>query len=170
MKEIKNQRGFSTLEIILVVSIIGIFSTVAVPKMTRLVDKVCLDYEMKHLYSDLNLARSVGKSSTFHGGIFPDIEDSQHKLEFWIYGKNYTTATARNRYQIMRSSVSAYRHHLTNNINLDLLHGNALQKFTFNNQNRYDEWSKTIELDLKSKPVAVIYFDSVGRWRGSYVK
>lgn len=174
MKEIKNQRGFSTLEIILVVSIIGIFSTVAVPKMTRLVDKVCLDYEMKHLYSDLNLARLVGKSSTFNGGIFPDIEDAQPKVEFWIYGKNYSTATARNHYQFMCPSVSSYpqyRHNLTNGIELEFNRSDSVKKITFNNPSRYSSENNTA-LTLKSKfgNSAYIIFDSVGRWRGSYEK
>ena len=90
----KNQNGFATLEIILVIGIIAIFSTVAVPKMARILDKVALDYELKHLYSDLNFARSIGKSSTFDGGIFPSGFDNtgNGQIEFWIYSRKlYTT-------------------------------------------------------------------------------
>ena len=166
MKEIKNQRGFSTLEIILVVSIIGIFAGVAVPKMARTVDKVCLDYEMKHLYSDLNLARSIGKTSTFNGGIFPYIENAQHSIEFWIYCGEYTTVSARNRYQIMRLSVTSspyYRHNLSNDIKLEFNRGNEVLKIDF---------SKSQTIDLKSKygDSAQIKIDTVGRVRGEYVK
>ena len=177
MKEIKNQRGFSTLEMLLVVSIIGIFSTVAVPKMARIVDKVCLDYEMKHLYSDLNFARSLGKSATFKTAIFKDIYDSQQRIEFWIYGKNYNSATAKNRYQIMRPAVTSspyYRHNLTNGIELDFKHSNIIQQFAFDNQSHYKDLdkvnSKTLTLISKFDHRAEIYFDSVGRWRGKYVK
>lgn len=176
MKEIKNQRGFATLEIILAVTILGIFSAVAVPNMARILDKVCLDYEMKHLYSDLNLARSIGKSSTFSGGIFTNVENNQQKIEFWIYSGEYTTVSARNRYQIMRPSIAAspyYRHNLTNGVMLEFYAGEAMQKITFNNRSRYDNWSKTLELTVnksKNKIGAQIKFDSVGRWRGEYVK
>ena len=167
MKEIKNQRGFSTLEIILVVGIIAIFSTVAVPKMARILDKVCLNYEMKHLYSDLNFARSIGKSSNFNGGIFTDFENAaKYKIEFWLYGEEYSSVAAKNHYQIMRPSVSSspyYRHNLSNDIKLEFNRGNEVLKIDF---------SKSQTIDLKSKygDSAQIKIDTVGRVRGEYVK
>ena len=172
MKEINNQRGFSSLEIILVVAIIGIFSTVAVPKMARILDKVCLDYELKHLYSELNLARSIGKSSTFTSSFG---EASQQSVELWIYSKNYGSVNARNRYQIMRQSINAglkfYQHNLSNDIKLEFNHGNEVLKINFNNPSRYSTNNKNVgNLELKSKygNSAYIIFDSVGRWRGAY--
>lgn len=174
MNKLNNQRGFATLEIILVAAIIGIFSTIALPKMARILDKAYLDYELKHLYSDLNFARSIGKSSNVNGGIF-ELDDVNHKIEFWIYSRKYTTASARNRYQIMRPSVTSshyYRHNLANGVELEFKTGNAMQKITFNNQTRYDNWSKTLEFSLNpdfvNKIEAEVRFDSVGRWRGTY--
>lgn len=164
MNEIKNQCGFSSLEIILVVAIIGIFSTVAVPKMARILDKVCLDYEMKHLYSELNLARSIGKSSTFKNPLGG--EASQQSVELWIYSKNYGNANARNRYQIMRQSLTAspyFRHNLSNDIKLEFTRGNEILKINFSE-------SKTINLNSKYGDSAQIKIDTVGRVRGEYVK
>ena len=176
MNNIKNQRGFATLEIILVLSIIGIFSGVAVPKMARIVDKVCLDYEMKHFYSDLNFARSLGKSSTFSSAGFKQVAKNQERIEFWIYGKNYSPATSRNRYQIMRQAVSSspyYRHNLLNDIALDFAHSNSIKKIEFDNRSRYKDSDKendkqTLILQTKFDYEAKIVFDTVGRWRGTY--
>ena len=174
MNKLNNQRGFATLEIILVAAIIGIFSTIAVPKMARILDKAYLDYELKHLYSDLNFARSLGKSSTFNGGIF-ELENTQPEIQFWIYSRYYSNVSARNRYQIMRPSVTSsprYRHNLLNGVELEFKTGNAMQKITFNNQTRYDNWNKTLEFSLNpdfvNKIEAEVRFDSVGRWRGTY--
>ena len=177
MKKVKNQCGFATLEIILAVAIVGIFSAVAVPKMARLVDKVCLDYEMKSLYSELNLARSVGKSSTVQPTIFySNFADNQQQVEIWIYSKNYgtSTSTAKNRYQIMRPAISAaprfYQHNLTKGIDLSFFHGDEILKISFHNPSRYSSGSRTLTLTSKFNYSAEIKFDTVGRWRGEYVK
>ena len=178
MNNIKNQRGFATLEIILVLSIIGIFSGVAVPKMARILDKVCLDYEMKHLYSDLNFARSLGKSSTFGvgAGALSGIEaDGVGEISFWIYHNDYSNVSARNRYQIMRTSISSspyYRHNLSNGVKIEIKTNGTAKKLTFNHRTRYDNWSQTVDINVNElknqKTGAIVFFDSVGRWRGTY--
>lgn len=175
MNKMKNQRGIATLEIILALAILGIFATFAAPKMTRNLDKACLDYEMKHLYSDLNFARSLGKSSTFQPGIFTDVEENQQKIQFWIYGKNY--GGSNNRYQIMRQAVSSspyYRHNLCNDIVLDFLHSDSIKRIAFDNHSYYRDIDKdsslTVVLKSKFGYETKIIFDSVGRWRGTYEK
>ena len=174
MNKIEQQRGFATLEIILALAIVGIFATFAAPKMARIVDKSCLDYEMKHLYSDLNFARSLGKSSTFNPGIFTDVEKNQQKIEFWIYGKNYG---GNNRYQIMRQAVTSspyYRHNLENDITIDFNHSNLVKKIEFDNHSHYKDLDKdssqTVTIKSKFGYETKMVFDSVGRWRGTYEK
>ena len=167
----KNQNGFATLEIILVVGIIAIFSTVAVPKMARILDKVCLNYEMKHLYSDLNFARSIGKSSNFNGGIFTDFENAaKYKIEFWLYGEEYSSVAAKNHYQIMRpgvSSVPFFRHNLSNGIKVSPnINGGYSKPLTIDCYNFGS--SRKIILTSKFKEKAYVYIDSVGRVSGSY--
>lgn len=174
----KNQNGFATLEIILVIGIIAIFSTVAVPKMARILDKVALDYELKHLYSELNFARSIGKSSMIDDGIFNTFNNTgSGQIEFWLYSRNYSNSNMRNRYQIMRQAVTSsvyYRHKFINNVNFEFKNGELMDKITFNNKSRYDNWSKTLQFssnpNLVNKTTAEVTFDSVGRWRGTYVK
>ena len=167
MNKIKNQRGFATLEIILIIGVIAIFSSVALPKMKIILDKVYLNYEMKHLYSELNLARSISKSSTFNGGIFQTMQDAGHKVELWLYSKNYSNESARNRYQIMRQSLSStpyYRHNLTNEINLEFSGGYYVKKVDFSNLG--DQQTFTLNSQFGDK--AYIKIDSLGRVRGTY--
>ncbi|MBQ7705001.1 MAG: hypothetical protein IJT73_06220 [Selenomonadaceae bacterium] len=167
MNKIKNQRGFAVLEIILIVGVIAIFSSVALPKMKITLDKVALNYEMKHLYSELNLVRSIGKSSTFNGGIFPTMQDAGHKVEIWLYSKNYSNESARNRYQIMRTSLTStpyYRHNLTNGINLEFSGGYYLKEIDFSNLGD----SQKFTLISKFGDKAYVKIDSLGRVRGTY--
>ena len=166
MENVKNQYGFATLEIVMVVAIVAVLSTVAVPKMARTLDKVFLDYETKNLYSELNFARSIGKSSTFEGSLFA-VEDSKHKTEIWIYGQNYPTNSVKNRHIIKRTSVTRenfYIHNLTNDIKLTFNKGNEILKISFDNPSRYSSFSNTLTLTSKFNRQSKIIFDSVGRW------
>lgn len=169
------QNGFATLEIILIIGIIAIFSTVAVPKMKNILDKVALNYELKHLYSELNFARSIGKSSMIEGGIFNNFNNTGNgPVEFWIYSRKYSNVNMRNRYQMKRPAVTSsfyYRHKFTNDIKFEFKNGDTMDTITFNNKTRYDDWSKTLQFSSSAKLnkiSAEITFDSVGRWRGSY--
>lgn len=166
------QNGFATLEIILIIGIIAIFSTVAVPKMARILDKVALNYELKHLYSELNLARSIGKSSMIEGGIFNNFDNTGNgKVELLLYSNKYSNSKTRNRYMLMRQSVdnskSFFFHKLTNDIKLD--GNNSVRKISFNNAGTFSN-PPGIELISKYNNKAYIYLDTVGRIRGSYVK
>lgn len=58
------QKGFATLEVILVIFIISVLMTCAVPNAARIIDKVSLDYETKRLYSDLRFVQALNRSAT----------------------------------------------------------------------------------------------------------
>lgn len=58
------QKGFATLEVILVIFIISVLMTCAVPNAARIIDKVSLDYETKRLYSDLRFVQALNRSGT----------------------------------------------------------------------------------------------------------
>ena len=57
------QKGFATLEVILVIFIISVLMTCAVPNAARIIDKVSLDYETKRLYSDLRFIQAFNRSA-----------------------------------------------------------------------------------------------------------
>ena len=58
------QKGFVSLEVILVALIISLLATVVVPNAASLVDKAALDYEQKRLYSELQLVRTQNRTAT----------------------------------------------------------------------------------------------------------
>lgn len=58
------QKGFATLEVILVIFIISVLMTCAVPNAARIIDKISLDYETKRLYSDLRFVQALDRSAT----------------------------------------------------------------------------------------------------------
>ena len=167
------QNGFATLEIILIIGIIAIFSTVAVPKMARLVDKANLNYEMKHLYSDLNFARDLNKSSKFDAGIFTTIHNPDGKIEFWIYVDSYITPSARNHYQIMRTALTSspfFRHNLSNEIKLSSNISGGYNKPIKIDYDNLGKSTQTFTLTSKFGNESYVYLNTVGRIRGSYVK
>lgn len=59
------QKGFATIEIILVAAIISILMTLTIPNAARLVDRAALDYEYKRLYSELRYLQTVSRSEDF---------------------------------------------------------------------------------------------------------
>lgn len=65
-----NQRGVATLEVILVILIIAVLSTVTLPKAARMVDVAALDYEVRRFCSDFDFAHSLGRQSDINTEIF----------------------------------------------------------------------------------------------------
>ena len=66
----KNQRGFLTIEIILVVLIISVLTTLVVPNFSKMIDVARLDYEMKILLSQIDYAYSLNKNIHLNPSIF----------------------------------------------------------------------------------------------------
>lgn len=169
MKNFTNQRGLAMLEVVIVAAIVAIFSTVAVPKMARILDKVQLDYEMKHLYSTLNLTRSIGKNSSLKPVIFSGIKTQSEQVELQIH-KNKNDAFATNRYEIVRQDTGAvyHMHYLRGGVKLNFAGGSPM-KIHFDDANKYSDANGTITLTSQFGEAYVIS-NSVGRFRGSYEK
>lgn len=175
MKNFNNQRGIVTLEIILAATIISILAVLAMPRMAQLLDTVSLNYEMKHLYSTLNLARSIGRSSDYQVSIFTDktFEKKGGEVFFRIFDKQKTNP--KNRYEVYRPSQGPARyfeHHLSNGINVQIP-GYPPLEISFDNLNEFhfkDRTYPSVTLTLTSRfgKNAYIEIDSVGRWRGTY--
>ena len=167
MKNFTNQRGLAALEVVIVAAIVAIFATAAVPKMARILDKVQLDYEMKHLYSTLELGRSISKSSRYNGGIFgtSGIRDTN----FSIYEIGNVPAK---KYYVYTLTLSDSSSTLT-------IHRQRLpEKFTLSSNSSkktiqiLPDSGKSITFTLTSRlnKTAYVIGNSVGRWHGSYDK
>lgn len=165
MKIFMNQRGLAVLEVVIVATIVAIFAKVAVPQMARIYDKVQLDYEMKSLYSTLNLGRSIGKNSAYKTTEFAIIpQDGTVEL---IINKST------DKYFIERTHQGYdryYEHILPKGFDLNYSGKNTSIQITFTNPSMYSEGSKTITLTSRLGKQAKLVANSVGRWRGEYVK
>lgn len=164
MKNFTNQRGLAALEVVIVAAIVAIFATAAVPKMARILDKVQLDYEMKHLYSTLNLARSLGKNSA--GGsvpsleFFPDIGRYDLKIDEKIFSSHNLPAKSMNMSTYSTSGNFQRVVFTPNNFYLSGISRSTKKGFTSKSGN--------IQINSRFGKSARIYFDSVGRIRGTY--
>ena len=96
MNSLKNQNGFATLEIILIMLIISVLVGVAVPKMSRMMDIAQLNYETKKFVSDFYFAKSLSKSSKFEPEIFSSVP--------FTNGDGIIFSVANRSYQIKRSN------------------------------------------------------------------
>ena len=171
MKKFKPQGGLAALEVVIVAAIAAIFATVAVPNAARILGKVQLDYEMKRLYSTLNLARSLGKSSAYNPAIFNGklVDGYSSRIEMTIRKDNDTVAKNSYEIQIVGKSEKYYQHDLRGGVKLSFSGGSPFT-VNFDDANKYSSAnSKTFTLTSKFGE-AYIISDSVGRFRGTYEK
>ena len=148
-----NQRGFATLEIICVILIISLLTTIAVPQMVRLLDKARLDYEMKTFLNNLELARSLNRSSYYQ----PEIFEGNSKLET---GSSVIIDIKNNAYDLRTGD----------NVKEIKLHdGFSIDGRIFDNHIDVDK-GKPGHVTITSKlgDQRFIYRDPVGRWSGDY--
>ena len=164
MKKFTNQRGLAVLEVMIVAAIVAIFATAAVPKMARIIDKVQLDYEMKHLYSTMNLGRSMAKSSSYSYGIFGAL--SKDKVD----DPRLYMSTSNRKYQLKFNewNIIVQDHKLENGTGFSYAFSNGTYNFVKISDNSGD--SGTITLTSKFGKKALVKIDSVGRVHGEYVK
>ena len=162
------QRGFATLEIILVMFIIALLMSVAVPNAARIVDRAALDYETKRLYSDLRFLQAINKSGTF------DAVGTGH-TELEVDAAPYMQITpAKFSTQILRGNVPIREAHYMQNIKRIDLTGNVSNKITFSTTGQVANFSGNalsgnITLTSRLGKKSAIVFDSVGRIRGGRV-
>ena len=151
--DFKNQRGLATLEVILVVTIIAILSTIALPKMARMVDVAQLDYEMKIFMSTLDYAKSLNRNIAYTPEIFSSsLEKPGSTLQLSIK-KNPAG------YTLKSDTPNLFEpHNLPTGFSItDTLDGNIY--FTKPNNGNV-----IITSPFGNK--RYIIFDTVGRWRG----
>ena len=142
----KNQKGFATLEIILITAIISVSVFVAVPKFAQVIDKVTLDYEMKNFYNTVNLQRVLNRTTSYKPEIFfSKISPQQKTVELELISKGY---------RLRRNPE-----------NVGEVHG-LPKGFSVEDNNPAGK-SRTVTLISRFGDKAEIIFDSVGRWRVS---
>ena len=142
----KNQKGFATLEIILLTAIISVLAFIAVPKFAQIIDKMVLDYEVKHFYNQVELQNLLNRSSRCEPEIFSaKISPQGEKVELDLLTDNKQYHLRHN------SKIIGEVHKFPKNFSIEdnNPHGN----------------SRTIILTSHFGSKAKIIRDSVGRWR-----
>ncbi len=72
MKIFRCERGLAMIETVIATSVIAILCSIAVPRLSRMLDEVCVDYEIRCLHSALHYTQSVSRISqyqTFRFGV-----------------------------------------------------------------------------------------------------
>ena len=64
------QKGFASLEIVLVIFIVAVLVTAALPNAARVLDRVSLDYETKRLYTEMRFLQSYDRMAFMNDSHF----------------------------------------------------------------------------------------------------
>lgn len=86
------QKGFATLEIALVVFIIAVLVTAALPNAARVLDRVSLDYETKRLYTEMRFLQSYDRMAFMRDTHF-DKNTADNPIILELNETNYRIAT-----------------------------------------------------------------------------
>ena len=148
---IKNQKGFETVEIILVMMIIAIVSAVALPNISRMIDVAQTDYETKKFVSEFYFARSVSKSSKVESEIFDGNISDGDDVIFSVSSRSYETKI---NWRFIRE-----RHYLPKNFKIT--RNNISSTLIFSNGRVSSSGKYIVESPFGSSRTLTI--DSVGR-------
>ena len=148
------QKGFATLEIVLVIMIIAILATTTIPSAARIIDRVSLDYETKRIYTDLRFIQSFDRMAYMKDSHFDTNYDE--RIKFVIYSDRYVFEK--------NSDGKIY----TENYFSKGVMMNKTKIIIFDDMGRINP-AKSDTLTLSSKFGSPKYFrfDTVGRFRGS---
>ena len=170
------QKGFATLEIVLVIFIVGVLASCAVPNAIRVLDMLSLDYETKRLYSELRFLQATSRSTKVNllgmGQLFqlsssPEatlvIDAPQNGIHSWqiVRGLNSTGKPVREPHVLSNGVKILFRNAINIRINCD-----EAGKFKFTGIDSNSDKTTTITLKSRLGKEAKIVFDSVGRMRG----
>ena len=165
------QKGLATLEIILIMLIIAVLASAAIPNAVRMIDTVALDYETKKLYTDLRLLQELNMSgsvkATGTGRKDMSFGDSLY-MNFTFEPSSYQIVRGANVY----SPAVREPHYLSNGIKISFktsVDRNAISSNEFGHMTNVLGKSLSNSLILTSRldQKNYIVFDSVGRIRGS---
>lgn len=151
-----SEKGFATIEIILLTLIISVLTAATVPKISKMLDKVSLDYETKKMYSELRFVQSVDRSATFDDAFFSNKIPNSKTVRFQASSTFY---------KIFREDDSQLirpRHNMSKNISLTFS-SDKIKNFWFEPYGKVSaNGTITIKSDVGTRKMI---FDSVGRWR-----
>ncbi|MBR4641518.1 MAG: type II secretion system protein [Selenomonadaceae bacterium] len=157
------QKGFATLEIILMTFIIAVLVSVAIPNALRMIDRAALDYETKKLYTDLRFLQSFERMTTMNDSHFTAVERDE-VIIMYIYPERYVVQN-NSANKIYAENFFSY------DVTVDKQGGTDVWKIQFDDMGKVKPAiSDSLKLTSRLKKDSYIVFDSVGRFRGSREK
>ena len=151
------QKGIATLEIVLVIFIIGLLASCAVPNAVRIIDTVSLDYETKRLYTELRFIQSFDRVAFMNDTHFGNDQKSRVRL-----------VTFPEKYRVEKNDAPKIHceHYFLNGVTVS-----EDKIIKFDDMGKIDPaTSDTLTLTSRQGKQLYFVFDSVGRFRGSRTK
>lgn len=149
----RKEKGFATLEIIMVMLIISALAGVIIPKTTRIMDTAILDYEVKKFRSEFFFARSLSKSASYEPIIFSSSPISK--------GSAIIFKTDPNNYRIERNGILIREKNFVSN-GFKITFQNTLREISFDSSGKTGKTGTyTFTSPMNNK--RYLKLDSVGR-------
>jgi type II secretion system protein H len=123
----KRNRGFTIIELLLVIGIIGIMAAIAIPNFTNFMRKNRIDNQMKRIYADLMNARVMAMTRNMtHFVVFNwNSDTSQYAVIADTNGNNQRDAIPTDTQLLMRSGPDRVPFSFFNIVNPNENMGNA---------------------------------------------
>ena len=145
------------LEVILVVLIISLLASAAIPNAVRMIDRVALDYETKKLYTDLRFLQSLERMTNMKDTHFSTTNDNP--INLIVYPERYVFK------KVSDNKIYA-EHYFSNDVTASKKSGTGIWQIKFDDMGRVTP-AESAALELNSQfGKSSIIFDSVGRFRG----
>ena len=157
---VRNERGYAVIEVLFLVTVIGILSSIVIPKVDNAFKTVYSDYLMKSLYSELRFIQSSSRINSFNKD---DVFNINKNDKFFII----ISSNTKRRYRIKMSDETEIRKYnlrpnffFENDFYLTVSREGIIKEHF--NKNVSDRIKLTYDSQICNP---VIVFDSVGRIR-----
>lgn len=140
------------LEIVIVVTVIGILATIVTPKLANMMDIVILDREVKRLGSEISLLQSISRTSD-RNFLWSEESNPISRIVLDV-----------NEYELIRDNKVIDVHKLPNDITIKVSETLDSTLYFNSSTNLLHGDSGNIMLTSKLGNKKYIYVDSVGRW------
>ena len=168
MKRFHNEHGFAMIEILLVISIIAVISSIALPNVINSFKTVYVNHEMLNLYSEMRFLQNANRLCIYNQ------EDVFHYLTPNAINQEMATfsikSNNKNKYHLIMVSKNLSEHRLSPNFSFEndfnIYMNNSKNTTTIHNSRAPNSVSFTLKMKNNENicnPVIIV--DSVGRIR-----
>lgn len=154
--KINNQKGFATIEIIFVMLIISILAGIVIPKFSRSLDILALDYETKKFVNTFYFAKSINRTANFATNKFFNLNLASYPVQMNVYEKYY--------YLKRHNDLLRDKNYLSPGISIESYSKNFILQFS-DEEDYYRGSSENVTIKSQSGRKSELVIDSVGRIR-----